>query len=233
MAELNTTTLLSDANLEGYYRGESGALTTDDSGNTRTLSNFGTVTSGTGKYGGSFNFGSSNTTKYMSTGNAMGIDGGACSIAMWVKPTGAPSSGAYFCFSAQQNSNTRVNYQINYFNNGGTPEVSFWRVRQGIAVGGGSYVHTLSTTEWTHLVLTYDGSVRGYLNNSLVLGPTATSGSGSGTIASGYYIGADIGALSKTSGEIDDNSVFSKALTAAEIALLYTDKTFRPRIIMY
>lgn len=226
MAELNTLALLSDTNLEGYYRGESGLLTTDSSGNTRTLTNNGTVISSTGKYGNAFDFGASNTTKYMSTTNTMNIDGGNISLSIWVKLTTTPASGVYACMIAQQNTSTNVNYQINYYNNGGTPEISFWRVRQGVSVDGGSYVHTLSTTEWTHLVLTYDGTnIRGYLNDSLVFGPTASSGNGSGAGSGGFTIGSDTNTASKFSGLIDDVAIFSKNLNTTEINDLYRNGT--------
>jgi len=54
--ELNGTGYLSDPALKAYYRFESGALTTDSSGESNTLTDIGTPSLGTGVFGGSAYF---------------------------------------------------------------------------------------------------------------------------------------------------------------------------------
>jgi energy-converting hydrogenase Eha subunit B len=80
--------------------------------------------------------------------------------------------------------------------------------------------------------MTYDGTnMRGYLNGALVSGPTAASGTGGSAFGSSVtYIGAGhdggntaASFLHFTSGIIDDAAIFSRALSAAEIATWYTN----------
>lgn len=215
MSELALTTLLADGSLEGYYKGESGALTTDSSSKGRTLTNNGTVASSSGVFGGAFDFGASNTTKYMSITNNMGIDGGNISLSIWAKLTTSPGD---YSLIAQQSDNTDV---LNYITLNST-SVLFHRLKQNVADQSASYTFTLPSTTYTHIVMTYDGTnIRGYVNSSLVAGPTAASGSGSGTNANGFSIGSNVLGQTKFSGLIDDAAIFSRVLTQEEISKLY------------
>ena len=89
-----------------------------------------------------------------------------------------------------------------------------------------SYNTTLATGTWHYVAMTYDGTnLRGYLDGSLVAGPTAESGSGVGTCGDPNY--TSVGAIHSGSymqfmdGEIDESSVWSRALSASEISQLY------------
>ena len=73
--------------------------------------------------------------------------------------------------------------------------------------------------------MTYDGTnLRGYLDGSLVAGPAAESGSG-GTCGEPNYtsVGAihSGGYMQFMDGEVDESSVWSRALSASEISQLY------------
>lgn len=94
MPELIKTILKDNANLKAYYRFESGALTTDSSGNGRTLSAYGTPTeNASGKFGGAVTFNGSNNG-YNITDHAD------------LKPTGSFSIGCWVNFTTVQSGTT-------------------------------------------------------------------------------------------------------------------------------
>jgi hypothetical protein len=225
MAELYTTSLFSDANLKAYYRLESGALTTD-SKNGFTLTNNNSVGEDMGKYGGAADFGTANTNKSLSIANDLGITGGAITITGWYRPNTDIGNGGVWIFTAQEDSGTSVQYAIEYRRSGATRTLVFRRYRQGIAANEITYNVDLGTTSYRHIVLTYDGTnLRGYLDGSLVAGPTAFSGNGTGVTADSFSIGNQRGLASGngfySSIDADDVAVFSRALTADEIGILF------------
>lgn len=228
MAELNTLALKNDAALKAYYRLNSGALTTDSGPNTKTLTNNNTVGEDTGKYGGAADFGTANTNKSLSRVDDLGIQGGACSLAGWFRVNTAIADGGSWMFVAVEDSGTSVQYGIQYSRSGSTRTLTFRRYRQGVSADAVTYNVDLGATNWHHIVLTYDGTnLRGYLNNSLVAGPTGYSGNGSGVSADSFSIGNQRGAATGNrlfaSIDADDVAVFSKALSVDEIDELYTD----------
>lgn len=208
------------ANLKAYYRFESGALTTDSSGNGYTLTNSNSVTSSTGVFGGGADFGISNSNKSLTVTNNLGIDGGACTISAWVKLSSEISTD-YFAIVSQQSTTSKVKYAVVYNYNGGTRRIEFWRVKNGVSVDGPTYTITLGTNSWYHIVLTYDAtSVRGYINGQFV-GVAASSGNGSAAVSSFLNIGCDDSGIRYFSGLIDDVSIFNTALCADQIKELY------------
>lgn len=217
--------LASDPNLKAYYRMSSGALTTDSSGNSYTLTNVNSVAEGTGKYGGGADGGATNSTKYLWINNNLGIDGGACSISLWAKMNTEIGSGTQ-TFVAQQNATSDVSYMVTYDYNGGTRRLAFRRYRQGVAADEIYYTTTLGTANFVHMVLTYDGSnLRGYVGGSLQVGPTAYSGNGSGATSDHLSILVNKGGggtpSEYASALVDDVAIFNRVLTASEVTQLY------------
>lgn len=223
MAEIAELSLSPSA----YYRFNSGALTTDSSGNAVTLTNTNSVGEAGGRYGTGADFGSSNTNKLFLANTDLGIGGGACSVACWVKLSAQVTSGAVgYCFIQQEDAGTHTRQEIRYFYNGGTLRISYSRVKMNIAGQGVNVNTTLNVGEWYHLAYTYDGTnVRGYLNGVLQ-GTTAASGDGAAVGVDGIKIGAgDDGSTIEnwTSGIIDDAGFWNRALTQNEITSLYED----------
>ena len=127
----------------------------------------------------------------------------------------------------QNDSGVDVSNWINYEYNSGTRRIQFFRTRQGVSFDGPTYNVTLGTTNWNHIVYTYDGTnIRGYINGSLVAGPTAASGNGSSAQSDFFSIGADRASGSGQSffsGLIDEVSCFNRALSLSEIQTIYNE----------
>lgn len=223
--ELYETPLLNDANLKAYYRFNSGALTTDSSGDGVTLTNNNTVgETASGKFGYAADFGATNTNKNFYANNTLTIDGGALSISMWVKIRTEPATNTNFDLAWQSNNNNKVANILRYIDESGTKKLRFNRTALGGTAVNSDYTVTLGTSDWQHIVLTYDGTnIRGYLNGSLVAGPTAASGVGTGTLTNqGISLGGHINATGNYSSiYMDDPAFFNRALTATEILDLY------------
>lgn len=218
--ELNNTILKNSSALKAYYRFESGALTTDSSGNSKTLTNNGTVADGTGVYGGAADFGASNSTKYLTIADNLGIDGGAGSISCWIKLNAEIGSG-YWYFANVQGTTTDTALAIWYDYNAGTRRVNFGRLRNGAAWDSALYTANLGTSSWYHLVLTYDATtIRGYVNGKYITG-TAASGNGTANHSNGASVGGDPGGGGLASILADDVAFFNTALSADQIKELY------------
>ncbi len=225
MAEIiSIPSLISDSGLKALCRLEpGGTFLRDISNNTLTLTNNNSVAQDSGAFGGAANFGVVNTNKNLSVSNDLGITNGAITISLWVKLNTEIAADQWsFCFKGD--GGTHVTYGIIYEYNAGIRRVGFQRIREGVAGDGPYYNIALGTSNWYHLVMTYDGSnVRGYLNGALVGGPTSSSGNGSAGGSDKFTIGGE--ASWYASCMIDDVSIFNRALTAAEIETIYLSQT--------
>lgn len=205
-------------NLVAYYKLED----VNDYYGAFTLTNTNTVAFNAGKISNAANFGSANTNKNLTTTNTLGINGGAISLACWVNITTAPASGNFATIVQQDNNSSIVQYDFYYQNNAGTLRLDFWRYKVANGLEGPSYNVTLTPGTWYHLVFTYDGTnIRGYVNGSLVAGPTTASGTGSGSLIDGFRIGSTIDDALYLSGLVDECGVWTKALSTTEITDLY------------
>lgn len=222
---LNNTEVNSLFGALAYYRMESGALTTDNSGNGRTLTNNNTVGEDTGQFGGAGDFGTANTDKSLSLATDMGILGTSVTLSGWFKCNTAIPDASNWILTALENSTTDVQYAFEYARSGATRQLIFRRYRQGVAADAVSVNTDLGTT-WHHMVLTYDATyLRGYLDGALVAGPTKLSGNGTGVTASAFSIGNQRGLASGngnySSIDADDVAVFNRPLTITEVVYLY------------
>ncbi len=214
-------------NIVAYWKlDESSGNASDSTAGARTLTNTGTASYAAGLINNGIDLGTTNTTKWLNYGtDNLGIDGGAITISGWVNINTQISSGFQTLF-AQGSTNTFTCNYVEYEYNAGTRRLDFYREKGAVGTEGPTYNITLTPGTWYHVVYTYDGTnVRGYVNGSLVAGPTAASGSGSSVMTNGlgigdrFYAGSALG--NKISAKLDEVGVWSRALSGAEITSLY------------
>lgn len=211
-AELNNTVLKDNANLKAYYRFEASALTTDSSGNSKTLTNNNTVAEGTGVYGGCADF-TAASSQYFSTSGNIGISGnGARSVVFWVKSStaarmeyvgwGAGSTNAAFVLGSDSSSEF---YVIAY----GANDINT--------------TYPMNTGSWIHVAVTHDGTnTRLYFNGQYHSTYARTYNTTDSVLNIGRQIYADAGPqYYYLNGSIDDLAIFSTALSADQIKELY------------
>ncbi len=218
MAELRITPLINNANLIHYYTLED----VDDDKGSVDLTNGGTVAFNAAKFNNGADFGTSNSTKSLSTTNTVDIDGGNISISCWVKLQTEIASGNYVLVH-QGNNTSKTQYKINYNYNSGTQRIEAIRNKSGVASAVASHDVTMGTSNYFHIVLTYDGSNVELFVDNVSRDTAASSGSGSGATTDGFAIGADADLNNKSSAIIDDVAVFSDELTSAEISALFNE----------
>jgi len=223
--ELFFTTLFTDANLLAYYRFNSGALTTDDSGNGVTLTNNNTVGEASGKFGIAADGGATNTDKYLSTTTQL-LNGGTCTFSCWVKMNTEIAAGSQYFIFQESTGTSHVVFRLLYEYNSGTRRINFSRIKAGLSDQQFYSNVTLGTTNWYHLVLTYNGTTLiGYINGSPV-GSVGASGNGIANFsAGGHSLFVSPSLASFGSCLIDDVAIFDRALTATEISNLYNGLT--------
>lgn len=219
--ELLKTILMNSTNLKAYYRFESGALTTDSSGNGYTLTNNNSVAEGTGKFGSGADFGTSNTNKSFSRTDALGTSQNEDkSISLWIKANSELSGGdvyenlAYLIYDAND-----INFFIDRRRVSGVNQVCVGIGRVNIVAYETTYNTSLGTTSWHHIAFSYTqstGIIRGYFDGAYF--GSATRGAGDGTGVSSDGFGINVGTADCV---IDDVNVFSLALSADQIKELY------------
>lgn len=190
--ELNSiSSLLTSPNIKAYYRMTSGAITTDSSGQGKTLTNNGTVATTTGKFGDAADLGTNNSTKSLSIADKLSYAGGAYSVTMWAKmATELASDGEQYILASVNDSASDTILQLIYEKYGNTNTVTFRRIILGTSIQRASLAVTLGTSAFHLITGTYDGgTLRVYVDN--VLGTTASSsGSGASAVTDKFSIGA-------------------------------------------
>lgn len=215
--ELITTSLYNDANLVAYYR----LSDTSDSKGSYTLTNNNSVAFNQGKFGNGADFGSSNTTKWL--GNSSFTRPSLMTVSAWVKPTATSGLAMYAVGGddAAIGKNER-SFQLVILDS--TNQARFL-----VFTNNSTFAYVVSTSSvidgnWHHIAGTYDGSnVKLYIDG-VYQGASALSG----TVNAGTNIGigraSDIGDNTPNySGMIDDVAIFSRALSASEVASLYAE----------
>jgi hypothetical protein len=216
-----TRTFLNDTSLYAYYK----LSDSSDSKNSNTLTNYNSASFDSGKFGNAVDFGTSgNECLYRTDSNGL-TDTGPYSVSLWVKLNAEPSSGSTYQLVNAYTGATQ--WLFNYQNNGGTYEISFGRW-SGSSFQGPTYNVDLGTSSWHHIVMTWDGSyIRGYLDGSLVGGPTAASGATGSGYTPSFTIGCNGNSYTANNAEakFDDVAVFTRALSSDEDSLLYSSGT--------
>jgi hypothetical protein len=215
-------------NLISYWKmDESSGNAADSSGNGYTLTNNNTVSFAAAKINNGADFGASNTNKSLTTANNLGIDGGAMSISCWIKPTALPSSSSdpfatsTFNFAGQSSSASSVQYNLSLANVSGDQRVYFSRWRDSAAITGAWGSVSVSTSAFTHVVGTYDGTTLTVYVNAVAQANTVTqSGTGSGG-STQTSLGDRKGSVAYYPGLVDEVGYWSRALSSTEVTQLY------------
>lgn len=215
MPEIASLSLASDADLISYYRLEN----VSDSKGSNTLTNNNTVAFNTAKYGLGADFGASNTNKYLSRADNLGIAGNSdLSFSFWYKGQTEIGSGVYTFFVHTSTTTADRYIQLNYEYNGGT-------LRLALDAAGTSTTFNvaLGTSVFNHIVVTRNvagNAAKVYLNNVEVISSTVGSGAGG---SNAFSMGASTVGGNPTSAIFDDFAVFDRVLTPAEVSTIYTD----------
>lgn len=225
MAELYQTSLLSDANLKAYYRFESGALTTDSSGENHTLTAISDPAEITGKFGGAVSLDGDDA--YSITDHADLKPTGVFTIGAWIKPTTIGITHGIFQSYSSFSNIAGIALAISNSDN----KFYFYSGKNTGAVLNTDYKQIVSSTEvsvnnWYFVVVTWDGtSLRIYVDGSLDTTPVAWA-FGPAYAATNYV---RIGCLNATgtnnnflTGYLDDVFLLNgTALTSDQIQSLY------------
>lgn len=192
------------------------------------LTNNGGATFGAGKYNNGVDFGSSNSTKYLSNSTVTGFPSGTGnrSVSLWVKPTAA---SAYVASMGGGTSPSFNQWSI-YINSDYT--------KLGVDNNGNGAVGTSFTAindgNWHHIVATWDGSNTNFYVDGTARGSVANATVPVNTTNTYFNIGNRVAYNDgKVSGMIDEVGVWSKALSTTEISDLYNSgngQTMNPPI---
>jgi fibronectin type 3 domain-containing protein len=215
--QVTATPLAIDPGLSAYWQFEegTGTFTADSVGSAH-----GTLTNGpvwtAGRVGNALQFDGSND--FVQTNFATDLMN--WTVAVWVRSPAAPASGAS---SGPVHRNKAM--QINWNH----PEASF-RGAVALQVNGnwfGASFGALQANTWYHLAATYDGDVlRAYRDGVLITANPSPSGPPaleSASLTMGRHATA---ASNFFAGTVDDVRIYSRVLTASEVAgLIQTDST--------
>lgn len=206
------TKLTIQTNLLAFYRfndnGSGGLSLVDSSGNGRTLAATGTVNLGTGINGGAANFVRSSTPRLSWTSGSTVLNpNNAYTLAFWARPV---ANMNYYSFVGSSTQALNIHHDSGgflYWNNGAAGDVQ---------VNG-----VFSANTWVHIVC-----VRNSSNNMQVYRNGVSVYSAPSIRTYNNVTGFNIGGLSWTpgfnyDGLLDNVGIWSRALSAAEVATLY------------
>lgn len=159
MPEINTLgKFKNDPNLKFYARFESGALTTDSSGNSHTLSAISDPAECTGVFGGGAAFDSDDA--YSATNHADLRPAGNFTISCWIKRNGNPAANAAVVANWNKVSDKYYGWMLQVTSSGVIAVYS----AKGTGVSSGTDYATafsgdsICDNTWHHIVGTWDGS---------------------------------------------------------------------------
>lgn len=217
------------SNIISYWKFDEASGNAADSVGSNTLTNNNSAGFVTGLLNNCADLGTTLAGKAFYKNSDLGVGGTAYSISMWVKLRTEITTDVYR-FTNQCDAGTHTEFIIDYRYNSGTRQLSFDRSR--ILQGDDAVLYniTLGTTNWYHLVLTYDlTNVKGYVNGVLV-GTTAASGNGINNGESDKFVIGMAKNLTDNSSPmyVDETSVYNTALSQYEVTLLYNGGTPLP-----
>lgn len=226
MPELIKTRWYPESVLKAYYRFESGALTTDSSGEGHTLTAISDpAEDASGKWGGAVALDGNDA--YSHADHADFKPTGAFTIGMWVKPASFAATVALFnSISVATNyagiyvSNNITTGTISFLigkNTGTTANTDF----KNVASNGG-----LTAGQWNHVVLTWDTQyMRIYINGALDIETASTMApayAATNYVRIGCRKFSASAEVSFFNGSLDDVFLLNgKALTAYEVLSIY------------
>ena len=213
-------------NLVSYWKlDETSGNASDSTANVKTLTNVGTVTYAAAKINNGADFGTANTTMYL-TRTGYVVPDGACSFSFWVKQRTEIASGTQtYILSGSESTSFRLDYDYN----AGSRRLQLTRVRNNLTNVTTNYTVTLGTAAFYHVVGVYDAStITLYVNGVNVSSTAATlNGTTNWSPGGGYFsIGAlrdsNDGTISQyASAYIDEVAMYSRGITSTEAMNLY------------
>lgn len=218
MAELNSTTLLADALLRAYWRGEN---VNDTTANAYNLTNVNSVAFNTGKFSNAFDLGASNTNKYVHVSSDLGLNSttDSMTVSFWVKLQAEIGSGSWDFVYFDMNTGANRLFLIRYEYNAGTRRILYSGFGTNI-----TYNITLGTTDYHHIACTLvpgGGAIELFVDN--VSRATGVSSTGAGDGVNSFNLGAGYLGANFSSALFDDVNVFKKVLSTTEINTLYSN----------
>ena len=208
---------ISDGSIKALYRLEDG---TDSSGNGFNLTNNGSTLFTGGKLENAVDFGNSNTSKYLSVANDLGITGGSISFSTWINVATPPATDEDKLFVTHGDAGTHIWEYLTYSKPGGIFQLQARRHKSGGSADTAAYSITLTPGAWYHVVYTYDGSnVKLYLNNTEVAS-VASNGNGASGVSDDFQISGQNNDV-HFSGMVDETVVFNTAISTTTIYKLY------------
>lgn len=193
-----------------------GTTAADSSGNGNTLTLSNSPAWSSGPFGGALTFAASSSQAAGAT--LSGFPATAYTLAAWVKKT---TSGEAFFFGMGNTPAGRMDAQLWVDGNAYlTVETSG---------SSGFYAPALNDTNWHHIVMAFDGTLSGntnrlrcYIDNVLV---TTPGGAVPGTVnpSPAIFTLAWVPYRSHANGAVDSVRIYNRQITAAEVALLYTN----------
>lgn len=225
--ELYSMSFYSDANLSSYYRLEN----TSDSKGVYNLTNTNSVAFNAGKFNNGADFGSSNTTKYLATNTPASIpplgitqasDKSEC---LWVNMSAQPGAGGLYTISSWFYGVTGGTYLKLIYSNS-----VFVASKYALTLTTNSNLSTsstgvlLATGVWNNVCFTKSGTTYTLYLNGVSCGTDIGFTGGYGSYGNWFSLGttknnSELG--NYLSGLIDDVSIFSRALSAAEVLTIY------------
>ena len=172
---------------------------------------------GPGEVGQAFTFYGSN--QFVAVADAPSLDPtNAFSLEAWVNLS-AFSGNDSTVIAAKEDPYSTRQYQLAMFNSGG-----HWVFRPGVMVPGGfigfNGTNAVQLNTWYHVVETYDGAVLKLYVNGNLDGSTAASGPINVT-ANPFRVGSDGSGPWNFIGNIDEVSLYNRALGPSEIQSIY------------
>lgn len=208
-------TTSAEASLVAYWQADGGFY--DSAGGHDGIAHNG-VAIGNGLYGGAFSFdGINDYIEINDAGGTTSLNMSYLTVAMWIKPAMATSSGFGVFTLDKRNSGAYTGEFTNLIRGNGAYQVAIDTTGTNAVVNKGSVPGIIPMNQWSHLAWTWDGSLLTvYLNAN----PIATA-NGSGTMVnnpSDLIIGARADICCFYKGLIDEIKVYDHALSASEIA---------------
>ncbi len=219
--ELNSLSLLNDANLRGYWRLESNFTDSGPSG--YNLTGVNTPTDVAGKFGNGKDFEASSSQRAgIADASCPNLEiSGSQTWMCWVKPEALTSYQSPM--SKNDSGNTNPHRFLVSDDAGGVVYFDMSGLTTNTQVNSGAL--TIKNGVWSHLVGVYDSAaskLRIYVNGAL--GGELTA-SGSAADSNGDFVIGGDGAtgIRYFDGIVDDAAIFNRALTHAEILSIYRE----------
>jgi hypothetical protein len=223
------TTLRNDASLTAYYRLENN-LTDSKNAKNGTWSGTGTFATTTTPFSGYYATLNGSSNKFYVPKLAFDSTVNTQSLSIWFRPHNHTSNRYLFSDYGGAASNSCYPYQgIRFFTTGRT----YITWRSSGAIDHAIYpTETITDNVWNNLVLVRSGAtVKEYLNGVHVNSDISTTSDANyfinQTAAVNAYFGASSDNYTQTSfsdyfdGDLDDISIWKKALSASEVSMLY------------